>query len=56
MDARRLDLGGRGDHLLGDDSGDDDGEVGRLLLGLEAFLDLLTGPAHKTLRLDCFLS
>ena len=38
MDEKRLDLGGRGDHLLEDDCGDDDGSVGWLLLAEDYIL------------------
>ena len=41
----------RGDHLLGDGCGDNDGEVGRLLLGVETSLGLLTGSAKVRLFL-----
>ena len=54
MDEQRLDLGGRGGHLLEDGCGDDDGEVGQLLLGLEPSLDPLTGPTNKLLGQNVF--
>ena len=56
MDERRLDLGGRDSHLLGDGCCDDSSDVARLLLDLETSLVLLSGSAKIPLRLDCFVS
>ena len=40
MDEKKLDLGGKDVHLLGDGCGVGDGDVGRLLLDLETSLVL----------------